>query len=156
MAKTSITTGQNNKEIFLYHERHKKMLKDIPTDAKKYMARTNDCIPISLKLKGQHNRENIQLALKVTDILDISREISGKVVSDFSGLPHRLQEFGEFSGIRCIDDAISTTPESTIAAIEAFSGEIDTILLGGTDRGYDFSELVEKIQKEKIPEFHSF
>jgi len=35
-------------------------------------------------------------------------------------LPHRLQLIGEYQGIRFYDDAISTTPDSTIEAIKTF------------------------------------
>jgi len=45
-------------------------------------------------------------------------------------LPHRLQEVGEYGGIRWIDDAISTTPESTIEALKTYGDQIDTIFLG--------------------------
>lgn len=150
LAKTHITTGQNQKGIFLFHETHKNTLNDIPTKAKIYMAQSSDPIPKRIHLKGKHNTENIQIALKGADFLEIPREISEKAVSKFAGLPHRLEIVGEFSGITFVDDAISTTPESTMAAIETFSGKIDTIFLGGSDRGYDFSKLVKKIQEEKI------
>lgn len=149
LAKTSITMGQRQTDIFLFHESHKKALKDIPSNAKKYMARSDDPVP-TMQLPGRHNRENAQLALKASDLLGISRAVSEKVVANFAGLPHRLQDLGVYNGIRFIDDAISTTPESTIAAIESFPDEIDSILLGGTDRGYHFTELAKVIARAKI------
>ena len=53
-------------------------------------------------------------------------------------------------GIVWIDDAISTTPESTIQAIKTFGKDIDTIFLGWTDRGYVFDELAKTIIAHKI------
>ncbi|MDR0651642.1 MAG: hypothetical protein LBG59_10020 [Candidatus Peribacteria bacterium] len=61
-----------------------------------------------------------------------------------------------FQGIDFYDDAISTTPESTIAALEALGEKVETIFLGGLDRGYDFSNLVEKIKKSQIKQIVFF
>lgn len=74
-------------------------------------------------------------------------EIIHQAILDFEGVPHRLQYVGEQKGIRFYDDAISTTPDSTIEALKALDGQIGTIFLGGTDRGYDFSLLMQKIQE---------
>jgi len=49
-----------------------------------------------------------------------------------------------------IDDAISTTPESTIQAIQTFGDKIDTIFLWWTDRGYVFDDLIKSIRKYGI------
>ena len=60
-----------------------------------------------------------------------------------------MEFVGEFNNIKFYDDAISTTPESTIEAIKSLKN-IDTIFLGGEDRGYDFSQLEKTIKKYKI------
>jgi UDP-N-acetylmuramoylalanine--D-glutamate ligase len=56
---------------------------------------------------------------------------------------------GEFGKIKFYDDAISTTPESTIAALLALP-DTETIFLGGLNRGYDFSQLAIAIDKSGI------
>ena len=83
-------------------------------------------------------------------IFDISDEIINNTVQNFQPLPHRLQFVGKFKNILFYDDAISTTPESTICAINSFP-VIGTIFLGGLDRGYDFNELSKIIIDKKIP-----
>ena len=62
---------------------------------------------------------------------------------------------GTFHDLTFYDDAISTTPESTIAAIEAI-GNVGTIFLGGLDRGYDFTSLVDFLIKKNIKTFVFF
>lgn len=47
-------------------------------------------------------------------------EIIYQTIQTFQGLPHRLQKVGEYHGISFYDDAISTTPDSTIEAIKTF------------------------------------
>ncbi len=100
-------------------------------------------------LLGEHNLENIDEAVTVAKIFNISDEIIKNAVQNFQPLPHRLQFVGKFKDILFYDDAISTTPESTICAIKSFP-KIGTIFLGGLDRGYDFNELSRVIIDNKI------
>jgi UDP-N-acetylmuramoylalanine--D-glutamate ligase len=102
-----------------------------------------------IPLLGEHNKENVRAAVTVGSILSIDKEVMHKAVADFIPLPHRLEHVGEYKGVIFYDDAISTTPESTICAIEAIDN-ISTIFLGGLDRGYDFQELVNVIHKKNI------
>ncbi len=102
------------------------------------------------KIPGDHNLENITAVVALADTLKIPMEILHTTVREFQWLPHRLQEVGEYGGIRWIDDAISTTPESTIEALKTYGDQIDTIFLGWTDRGYQFDELAKYIHQSKI------
>ena len=97
------------------------------------------------KLIGKHNKENIAAAFLVSRHLGISDDVSKKAIKEFTSLPHRLQPCGEHHGIMWVDDAISTTPESAIAALDALGNSVSTIILGGQNRGNDFSELADKI-----------
>ena len=109
-------------------------------------------IPIVKKdipLIGRHNLENIKAAIRVARLMKIPDAAIKKAIQNFKPLPHRLEFVAEKKGIRFFDDAISTTPESTIAAIKALKN-VDTIFLGGEDRGYDFQELEKILRKYKI------
>ncbi len=100
-------------------------------------------------LIGEHNVRNIKGALTVARLFGVTNEEAQTAVYSFAPLPHRLERVGVFKGIVFYDDAISTTPQSTIAALNSV-GQVDTILLGGQDRGYDFSTLVEVLQEKQI------
>lgn len=102
------------------------------------------------KLLGAHNLSNIALAAAVAHELGVSDATIVSAIKNFEGLPHRLQMVGTFAGIDWVDDAISTTPESTIAGIHALGGRVKTIILGGHDRGNDFTELAATLVKESI------
>ena len=102
------------------------------------------------KLIGKHNLSNIALACAVAQHLGIPESTYIDVCRNFQGLPHRLQSLGVHHGIEWIDDAISTTPDSTIAALDALGDRVKTIILGGTDRGLDFAELGKRIAKSGI------
>lgn len=101
-------------------------------------------------LIGEHNLKNIDLAITAAKIFNVSDEVIKNTIKNFQTLPHRLQFVGKFRDILFYDDAISTTPESTICAIDSLP-KIDTIFLGGLDRGYDFDELSRVIIDKKIP-----
>lgn len=101
------------------------------------------------ELKGDHNIFNIQAVYSVARLYTVSDDIFAHALQTFQPLPHRLQNVGTYQGIIFIDDAISTTPQSTIAAIQAVP-PVGSLLLGGLDRGYDFTQLVETIQTNGI------
>lgn len=102
-----------------------------------------------IPLLGTHNLKNIQAAIKVARLLKVPDSAIKKAIKKFKPLPHRLEFIGTFKGIKFYDDAVSTTPESTIAAIKTFKN-IGTIFLGGEDRGYDFHKLEKNLKSYHI------
>jgi UDP-N-acetylmuramoylalanine--D-glutamate ligase len=101
------------------------------------------------QLIGAHNEANMRGAVTVARMLDVPEEAIGRGLRSFVGLRHRLEHIGTFKDILFYDDAIATTPEATIAALNAL-GTVDTIFLGGEDRGYDFSELARVLGKHGV------
>jgi UDP-N-acetylmuramoyl-L-alanine---L-glutamate ligase len=95
-----------------------------------------------IQLLGAHNLDNISATIAVWLHMGISRESIQVSMEKFVGLPHRLERVTTKEGITFYDDAISTTPESTIAAIRSIEW-VDTIFLGGSNRGYDFTNLID-------------
>lgn len=102
----------------------------------------------SVKLQGVHNLSNICAALTAVQSIGINLEDCIESIQDFHALPHRLTLLGESNDVKYVDDSISTTPQSAIAAAEVFLDCPVTILLGGQDRGLDW-ELLAKYLVEK-------
>ncbi|BAL86911.1 putative UDP-N-acetylmuramoylalanine-D-glutamate ligase [Actinoplanes missouriensis 431] len=99
----------------------------------------------ALELKGRHNERNLCVALAVldgmgVDVLGLRDELEAAVRS-FRGLPHRLTEIEDPSGVTFVDDTLSTSPYSAMHAIEAYEDRPLTVLVGGTDRGLDYAPL---------------
>ncbi|HAU98902.1 MAG: UDP-N-acetylmuramoylalanine-D-glutamate ligase [Microgenomates group bacterium GW2011_GWF2_45_18] len=114
---------------------------------------TLPCAIEETHLIGEHNHHNMRGAYTVAKLFEISDTQIAEALKTFIPLPHRLQNLGVHAGITWIDDAISTTPESTIAGLEAVKetiGKVDTIFLGGLDRGYDFSNLAPALKAAGI------
>ena len=115
---------------------------------------TNDrkICPIScVKLPGKHNLENACAAMSaVLELkLDISDNQFAEGLRSFTGLPHRLKYVSEINNVKFYDDSISTTPGSAIAAIKSFTSP-KVLILGGSYKGGDFTDLVKERKKSNI------
>lgn len=104
---------------------------------------------LETSLLGAHNLENIYAAICVARLFQVSDETIISAIAEFQPLSHRLENIGQFRGIIFVDDAISTSPESTIEALKSIA-HVDTIFLGGSDPGYNYSGLIAEIKKRKI------
>ncbi len=103
-----------------------------------------------IQLKGAHNLGNIAAAFKVALHLGIDRAAAIAAIKSFKGLPHRLESLGIHNDIEWVNDSISTTPQSAIAALDALGDQVSTIILGGQDRGYDFAPLIERLKTSSV------
>lgn len=92
-----------------------------------------------------HNRSNLCAALAVAKMLDIDLAAALEATRDFRGLPHRQQELGKNGEVLFVDDSISTIPESTLAALAVYAGRDITLIVGGYDRGNDYSKLLQTL-----------
>lgn len=104
------------------------------------------CKKAELRLLGEHNLENVLPAVVVADLCDVHISDTKKVLMKFSGLPHRLEHVGELDGVSYVNDSFSTTPETCMAAIQAFSSPI-VLLIGGSSKNADFTDLAQTILK---------
>ncbi len=97
-------------------------------------------------LVGPHNRENICAA--VTAAWEFTQDVDAtrRAVTGFKGLEHRLEFVREVEGVRYYNDSFATTPGATVAAIKSFS-EPEVIILGGSDKQSDYTELAEVVAK---------
>ncbi len=114
-------------------------------DASGDYRKTQNHIAAPASLPGEHNMQNLAAALTVVDTLGLHIPRLDEVLSSFHGLPHRLQLIGEKNGIRYVNDSISTTPVSVSAALKTLGSQGVVLLLGGMDRGLDWSGFANSI-----------
>jgi UDP-N-acetylmuramoylalanine--D-glutamate ligase len=93
-----------------------------------------------LQLKGAHNWENICAAMEAAYFAGCENEVAESVTKNFKGLEHRLELVTEKNGIKFYNDSFSTTPETAIAAMKAFS-EPEILILGGSSKKSNFENL---------------
>ena len=97
-------------------------------------------------LLGDYNLKNIMFVLGVVDILNLDINQAVKTISEFKTLKHRLEFIGEINGVKYYDNSIATIPVATEEAIKALK-DVDTLIIGGMDRGIDYSEFAEFLDK---------
>jgi UDP-N-acetylmuramoyl-L-alanine---L-glutamate ligase len=95
-----------------------------------------------LRLKGDHNLLNIMAAVNACKLMGADNEDIAEGIATFRGLENRIEYAGEFHGIRFYNDSIATIPEACMEAVKAL-GNVDTLILGGFDRGIDYSQLAQ-------------
>ena len=96
-----------------------------------------------LAAPGLHNALNACAALTALEAIDMDALAAAPALASFRPLPHRLQPLGEHDGWYWVNDSISTTPLATLAALESLHDRVVTVLVGGHDRGLDWTPFVE-------------
>jgi UDP-N-acetylmuramoylalanine--D-glutamate ligase len=116
-----------------------------------------------LGLPGRHNRRNALIARAVlralgraarddqlvrlaADDAELARAATG-----FTPLPSRLTPVGTLGGVTFIDDSLSTNVLPTLAALDSFPGRRVALIVGGQDRGIDYTALAEGVKRRQEP-----
>lgn len=115
----------------------------------------------AVMLPGDHNKDNAIAAIAAVAsykglspeefIAKYPAEIKSGL-SNFKGLPHRLEFVRKIGNIRYYDDNFSTNPASTRVAVNAFPDENVIIIAGGRDKtdNEDLPEIYEVLKAENI------
>ena len=103
-----------------------------------------------IPLLGDFNHYNVMAALAVAHLLDVPVAVACDAIRSFQALEHRLEVVGTLRGITFVNASIATVPEATLSHIEAFPATLKTLLLGGHDRGQDFSLLCDRLLERGI------
>jgi UDP-N-acetylmuramoyl-L-alanine---L-glutamate ligase len=98
-----------------------------------------------LPLRGEHNVLNLCAALTALEALGIEPPPLPASLAGFRPLPHRLETMLERDGVAWVNDSISTTPESSVAALASFPGRELILIAGGQDRGQDYTQLAHAL-----------
>jgi UDP-N-acetylmuramoylalanine--D-glutamate ligase len=152
-AKFNLALHQSKGDFFVYNSEDERIESLLRENELK-----SECIAFSkeeydydepMYLKGEHNKLNALAALKVAEILGLNKEKAVESLMGFEPLQHRLQLVSTINGVTYYNDSISTIPEATIAALEALK-KVQTLILGGKDRGIDYSVLIKGLSKYSV------
>ncbi|WP_213318068.1 UDP-N-acetylmuramoyl-L-alanine--D-glutamate ligase [Chlamydiifrater volucris] len=102
----------------------------------------------ALKSVYSHDRRNYCAALALArTVIDVSDEEFVSAVQTFRKPAHRLEFVANVSGVCYVNDSKATTFDSVIKAVSSVQGEV-ILLLGGRNKGGDFSFLVSQLLEE--------
>ena len=101
------------------------------------------------KLKGNYMLNNIMFVLAVSEILGLDILKTVHTINHFEPLEHRMEFVGTFAGVEYYNNSIATIPEATIDAIETLE-KVDTLIVGGNDRGVNQNGLIEFLMKSNV------
>lgn len=100
-----------------------------------------------LALTGTHNLYNSLASGIVSKLVDISDEKLRLSLSDFKGVPHRLEKVADVRGIHFVNDSKATNVNSCWYALKSMKTKT-ILILGGIDKGNDYSEIEELVGKK--------
>jgi UDP-N-acetylmuramoylalanine--D-glutamate ligase len=99
-----------------------------------------------MRIPGAHNRFNAACAAASAWLLGAAPKAVEAALAAFPGLPDRIEFVAECDGVRYYNDSIATTPESTMAALEAFREPI-VLIAGGSSKNLSFAEVGRRIAR---------
>lgn len=103
-------------------------------------------VPVeSLALRGLHNLENAMAAAGAALALGVDVDVVRAVLTDFTGLEHRLERVRTLHGVTWHNDSKATNPHAALAGLTAFAGKALVVIAGGSAKGADFTEWAEGV-----------
>ena len=82
-------------------------------------------------LSGRHNLLNALAASTIASVLEISKESIRDSLSDFKGVPHRMEKVLKIQKVLYINDSKATNINATFFALESIDTPLVWIVGGG-------------------------
>lgn len=101
----------------------------------------------NFSLSGRHNLLNATAASTIASILEISKESIRDSLSDFRGVPHRMEKVLTIQKVLYINDSKATNINATFFALESIDAPLVWIV-GGVDKGNDYEILLPLVRKK--------
>lgn len=92
-----------------------------------------------LKRALPHDLDNALASAAVASCVGVDFNSITQVLSDFNGLPHRVELIAKLNGVSYFDDSKATTPASVVAALKGFDSAV--LIAGGKNKGLDLTTL---------------
>lgn len=102
----------------------------------------------SLQMLGNHNQQNLLMAVAVAKLAGIEKEAIAEAVRNFPGIPHRLEYVCRWNGVDFFNDSKATNYDAAAVGLRAVPGPVLLIAGGQSKEGND-NDWLRQI-KEKV------
>ena len=101
-------------------------------------------------LIGEHNQVSARLVYEVASQCGLDEENIESAIKTFKAVEGRLEDMGEYKGVRVFNDNNGTTGDATVAALKAIVEKYNKkpfLIIGGSDKALPLDELEKVIQE---------
>ena len=103
--------------------------------------------PAEIAIKGTHNLLNSMGAALAAWIMGVTGDVIARTLRMFRGVEHRLEFVAEIGGVAYVNDSKATNVDSVWYALQSFTGRRIVLLLGGRDKGNDYTRLLALVKE---------
>jgi UDP-N-acetylmuramoylalanine--D-glutamate ligase len=116
-------------------------------DGETYLARGDELLLRTgeLALFGTHNQANALAALAAGELAGLKIAPMLAVLTEFPGLPHRMQFVDRIDGVSYVNDSKATNVAAAVASIDSVDGML-VLIAGGVGKGAEFAELATALE----------
>ncbi|MDD3662629.1 MAG: UDP-N-acetylmuramoyl-L-alanine--D-glutamate ligase [Candidatus Pacebacteria bacterium] len=153
--KANIFRNQKKDNVLIIRPGMKKFIKKSDVRGNFIVVNPKNVEDWEFNVLGRHHRENLACAVEVAKQFNIPVSKIKKTVASFKDLEGRMQLLKTYKGIKIYNDNNATTPEATIAGLEALNipnpqglaKKKVVLICGGADKNLPLENLTKMINK---------
>jgi UDP-N-acetylmuramoylalanine--D-glutamate ligase len=112
-------------------------------DGQDFFVAPRDALP----MRGNHNVANAMAAMSVGLLCGCSAEDMVLALQATTTFEHAMEVVRQWEGITFVNDSKGTNVDATLKALQSFHEPL-VLILGGKDKGGDFSQLADNIRRQ--------
>lgn len=103
-------------------------------------------VPVSaLRMPGEHNQQNLLMAVAAARLAGIEKGAIAQAITNFPGVPHRLEYIRTWQGIDFINDSKATNYDAAQVGLVSVNSPV-ILIAGGEAKSGDDSSWIQTVQ----------
>ncbi|PLZ96081.1 UDP-N-acetylmuramoyl-L-alanine--D-glutamate ligase [Fischerella thermalis CCMEE 5198] len=99
----------------------------------------------ALRMVGEHNQQNLLMAVAAARLAGIDQDAIARAISEFPGVPHRLEHICSWEGIDFINDSKATNYDAAEVGLASVQSPV-ILIAGGEAKAGDDTAWMAKIK----------
>ncbi|BAU05908.1 UDP-N-acetylmuramoylalanine/D-glutamate ligase [Fischerella sp. NIES-3754] len=99
----------------------------------------------ALRMVGEHNQQNLLMAVAAAQLAGIDQDAIARAISEFPGVPHRLEHICTWEGIDFINDSKATNYDAAEVGLASVQSPV-ILIAGGEAKAGDDTAWMAKIK----------